>query len=252
MRQKAIVFDLFGVIFLLKIKTLLTHIGIGNLIWYTLRNRKTPFTSFFMLLDKMRKEIPNEFQDQVTYQGYYLPKSFCDWQKGIITSHTLSERLTTYINQLDSNYFTTKKEKETLIKSALIGLTPKTILLACTLNSSIASLIRKLHHEHYELYILSNIDHELFYQLNKKYSDLFNLFTGIVTSFQTHLIKPDPEIYHYLINHYELNPPSCCFVDDQKENIKAAESVGMNAILYRTGEDLTHLLTNQHFLEKHR
>jgi len=88
--------------------------------------------------------------------------------------------------------------------------------------------IKALKKQGVPLYVLSNWDPESFALLKEKYSDLFELFDGCIISGNVGCIKPQPEIFSYL----KKNIPTCsiCFLDDQQENLDAAQAVGIYTI----------------------
>ncbi|PVE25871.1 2-haloalkanoic acid dehalogenase [Microvirga sp. KLBC 81] len=57
-------------------------------------------------------------------------------------------------------------------------------------------------------------------------------FDGIIVSGDERLLKPDPAIYHLLLDRYGLEAGDCVFIDDSRANIEAARNVGMHAIHY--------------------
>lgn len=63
-------------------------------------------------------------------------------------------------------------------------------------------------------------------------------FDGAVVSAHERLIKPDPAIYHVLLDRYELAAEDCIFVDDSLRNVEAARSVGMRAVHFAEPTDL--------------
>lgn len=87
----------------------------------------------------------------------------------------------------------------------------------------------------YKVYVLSNACNK-FYEYFPKYYDM-NFFDGIVVSSDVHTIKPEPEIYKYLINKYELAPEECLFIDDRAENVEGARAVGMQAVIFTNNYD---------------
>jgi len=50
--------------------------------------------------------------------------------------------------------------------------------------------------------------------------------------------KPDPAIYHHVVDALQVRPEEALFLDDRIENILSAESVGLQAILFRDVEQL--------------
>ena len=84
-----------------------------------------------------------------------------------------------------------------------------------------------------------------FFHYFPKHYDL-NSFDGVVVSSDVKMIKPNPEIYQYILKTYHLNPEESLFVDDMKENIEAAKALGIHGIVFETYEqavrDLNELI----------
>lgn len=57
-------------------------------------------------------------------------------------------------------------------------------------------------------------------------------FDGVIVSGDERLLKPDPAIYHLLLDRYGLEAADCVFIDDSRANIETARSVGMQTIHY--------------------
>jgi len=63
-------------------------------------------------------------------------------------------------------------------------------------------------------------------------------FDGAVVSAHERLIKPDPAIFHTLLERYGLEAGDCIFVDDSAKNIETARAVGMQAVHFVEPIDL--------------
>ena len=83
----------------------------------------------------------------------------------------------------------------------------------------------------YKIYILSNFSRKAFEDCRKEL-DYVSKADGAVISYKVKMIKPDPEIYRYLINTYNIDPKEAVFIDDNKDNIAAAEKFGITGILF--------------------
>ncbi len=92
------------------------------------------------------------------------------------------------------------------------------------------SFCERLRQRGYRLFVLSNASNAFhwFFPANvpKEY------FEGIVVSAEIHLLKPDREIYEYLLKRYGLKAEECLFLDDLPENVEGARAVGMNAMQF--------------------
>ena len=51
-------------------------------------------------------------------------------------------------------------------------------------------------------------------------------------SADVHLIKPDIRIYQTFLKEYGLDPGECLFIDDRKNNVEGAETVGMKGMIF--------------------
>lgn len=93
------------------------------------------------------------------------------------------------------------------------------------------NLLRNLKNDGYRIYGLTNWSAETIQVLYRKY-DFFELFDGIVVSGEEKLIKPDKRIYEVLLDRYGLFAEESVFIDDNSDNVDAANELGFNAILF--------------------
>ncbi len=80
------------------------------------------------------------------------------------------------------------------------------------------------------IYVLSNASWR-FYEYFPRFYDM-DFFDGVVVSSDLHIIKPESGIYEYILDKYGLKADECLFIDDREENVRGAETVGMNAVLF--------------------
>lgn len=91
-------------------------------------------------------------------------------------------------------------------------------------------VLRKLQHSDYELFGLTNWSAETFPYALENY-DFFDIFEGkIVVSGTEKLIKPDPKIWHVLLERYNLKSEESVFIDDNPKNIEVAKSLGFATV----------------------
>ncbi len=87
--------------------------------------------------------------------------------------------------------------------------------------------------KNYSIFLLSNsneIHYDLYIrdlQLRFGYREFDELFDKAYFSFDLHLIKPNPEIYEFVLNQHGLIPEETLFIDDNSSNISAARKVGL-------------------------
>jgi putative hydrolase of the HAD superfamily len=82
------------------------------------------------------------------------------------------------------------------------------------------------------LYCLSNMPLETFSHLQGRFG-FWELFRGIVISGEIKLVKPQPEIFEYLLGRYDLSAADTVFIDDYPVNVEAARTLGLHTVLFR-------------------
>ena len=84
--------------------------------------------------------------------------------------------------------------------------------------------------------ILSNIPFEIADVF--KHLDWVKGFTHNTWSCYLRTAKPDPAIYHHVVDSIGVRPEEALFLDDRQENVLSAEAVGLQSILFRDVEQL--------------
>lgn len=110
------------------------------------------------------------------------------------------------------------------------------ILIPDTLN-----LIYRLKTKTHRLFCLSNMPLPAMSYLESQHL-FWNIFDGMVVSSRVHLVKPDAEIYRYLIDTFSLVPSETVFIDDNQLNIDSAEELGIRTILFENPTQCEHRL----------
>ena len=90
-------------------------------------------------------------------------------------------------------------------------------------------LLSQFDREKYRLFGLTNWSGETFPYALERF-DFFKEFEGIVVSGDEKMIKPDKEIYLLLLDRYNLKAEDSIFIDDNINNIDAAEELGFHTI----------------------
>lgn len=105
-------------------------------------------------------------------------------------------------------------------------------------------LIRELSDTRNRLFVLSNMHLASIAHLEQRY-DFWDLFDGMVISSRIQMVKPEIQIYEYLLKRYQLEPAATIFIDDLPENVQAASSIGIQTIRFidsaQCARDLEHV-----------
>ena len=137
--------------------------------------------------------------------------AFCDEVRRICCSDTSDERIVWAWNEL---LVATPKEK--------------------------LSRLAKLKEQGYRLFLLSNTNamhwqrcRDDFFTADGLSAD--DYFERVFLSFEMHLAKPSPGIFLEALREADIDAASTLFIDDSEVNCRAAESVGINALVENTG-----------------
>jgi 2-haloacid dehalogenase len=87
------------------------------------------------------------------------------------------------------------------------------------------------------LYALTNWSAETFPHARSRFGFL-DWFRAIVVSGDIGLIKPDAEIYEFLLASHDLTAAETVFIDDKAENVEAARALGFHGIRFTEPESL--------------
>ena len=82
-----------------------------------------------------------------------------------------------------------------------------------------------------KLFVLSNMHLASIAYLELKL-DIWDMFNGIVISSRIRMVKPEIDIFEYLLATYQLSAAETIFIDDMDENVAAASSVGIQTIRF--------------------
>ncbi len=101
---------------------------------------------------------------------------------------------------------------------------------------SVIELIEKLK-KNYKIGLLSNAPSKYLRGILNKHchNDLFDV---VVISSEVRLIKPSAEAFHHILNKLKSKPEETVFVDDNIDNVQAAEKLGIIGIHFENGQQL--------------
>lgn len=97
-------------------------------------------------------------------------------------------------------------------------------------------------HPAYRVLALTNWSAETFPFALSKF-DFLQWFEGILVSGEEKIRKPNPGIYHLILDRYHLDPDSTVFIDDNLRNIHAAEREGIKGIHFTNASQLKSSLS---------
>ena len=147
--------------------------------------------------DEFLDKFNNSEESIKVHKGEISTKDFFEYLKGYMNDNiTLEEFKNIYVN--NNEFF-----KDTI------------------------ETIKKLKNLGYKVYLLSNLK-EIDYEKFIKHFDV-SIFDEMFLSFKLDMIKPNDDIYKYVINKLNTKPENIYFFDDNKDNIDGAIRNGINA-----------------------
>ena len=108
-------------------------------------------------------------------------------------------------------------------------------------------ILRELKGKGETLYALTNWSGETFPIALQRF-DFLQWFEGTIVSGTEQLAKPDPTIFHLLLDRYGLQADSCLFIDDSKINIEAAGRIGFETHHFTSANGLRQYLNQENLL----
>ena len=103
-------------------------------------------------------------------------------------------------------------------------------------------VVESLKKKGYSVYGLSNWSAETFVPFVRDKYPVLKLLDGYVVSGFEKVKKPDPRLYHKLLDRYGLKADECLFIDDSPDNIAAGEALGIRGIVFSSPVELKERL----------
>jgi 2-haloacid dehalogenase len=98
-------------------------------------------------------------------------------------------------------------------------------------------IVQRLKSAGFTLYGLSNWSVSKFNLVKDRFQFL-DYLDGYLLSGEVNQIKPDPEIFHTLLERFNLTAKDCLFIDDSTANIQTAKGLGFQTIQFKSADQL--------------
>ena len=169
------------------------------------------------------QEVSNDFQLQEEKLSEEFHKNLPDISTG-------------RINEKEFWYNIGNKLESQKLMNQNVSLLDKIFRKRVSLNNSIISLSRNLFQKGVDVGILSNTEHVTYSVVE----DLVSLthFKHKFLSYKIGHLKPDPEIYKYVIDNIPFPKEELFFIDNLKSNVESARSEGIDSVQYFDYDEL--------------
>lgn len=102
-------------------------------------------------------------------------------------------------------------------------------------------VINDLRNRGHEIYGLTNWSMETFPAARERFG-ILQMIDRYVVSGAEGLVKPDARLFRVLLDRYHLQAEECVFVDDNPDNVAAANALGMKGIVFAGADSLRKYL----------
>jgi putative hydrolase of the HAD superfamily len=158
------------------------------------------------------------FENLLNEHGYTAPKEdfvrdvrMYDYERGQISSEQFLENLNSLVKK--------PLAREEAVRAWTDMFTPVDEML------ELAARLRETH----RTFLLSNTT-ELHWEFLDRHHRINDITHGVVTSYEAREMKPNPDIYRYAEDKFQLIPARTVFIDDLEANVISARNAGWHGI----------------------
>lgn len=109
-------------------------------------------------------------------------------------------------------------------------------------------IVRELHRNSIPLFAITNFSADFWKPFYETERSFLSLFKQIVVSGEVRMLKPDPRIYQFAIQHFGIQPQEAIFIDDRAINVLGAVDAGMRGHVFTDAPDLRKKLQSEGLL----
>lgn len=175
----------------------------------------------FKPFEFLRERFADEAVVQTVYKTIFESKEWPELDRGTITEEEATENFCRYCSEYEAEIREVMREWHSM-------LTP----IEATVD-----IFKELKQKGYKIYVLSNY-HMKAFESTYNNNEFFKLADGMVVSHKINMLKPEPEIYDFLLKEYSLIAEETLFIDDTLANIEGANKAGIKTIFFKTAEAL--------------
>jgi putative hydrolase of the HAD superfamily len=182
--------------------------------------------------------------DMEKSEYYFFEKFF-----GYKDNSNIAQSLFAILNDYETGVISTTQFLDRISEKAVINISHNDIIkewnsMILDIPGKRIEMLKNLS-KHFRLFMLSNTNelHVQCYENSlKDKAQFLNLFEKIYYSYKLGHKKPDKETFQIIIRENNLNPLFTLFVDDKKENIEAAQQLGLQTLHIKDNVDVSDIL----------
>ena len=134
--------------------------------------------------------------------------------------------------RFDKDYWRSLAKEKKVQLSASWGNDFRIIMKNSLMKPQMYALVDRLKEKQIRVVLFSNMEKDI----ASRFQELgfFEPFDLCVFAYETGVSKPDPKAYRILLNKLDLDAQDIIFIDDDPENIKAAQALGIKSIIFQS------------------
>lgn len=204
-------------------------------VFSTLKKYPSTIFSLFTLINikevlfDILRSIPAKADHVIYNHGKPMPAILTDW---MVNSQSTQEIITQALAAIQQTDHATGI-KVMLSEIVQMMFSPTSMIQTQIMMDEMAHLAKDLKAAGYQIYVLSNWSLDASAVLKEKYKEFFAIFDGVMISGEEQLAKPNPEFFLRLLQKYSIDPSKTVFIDDEPNNNKTAQSLGLFAITHQ-------------------
>jgi putative hydrolase of the HAD superfamily len=185
----------------------------------------------FKPVEFLRERFQDEAVVEAVYKTIFQSKEWPNLDRGTITEEEATENFCRYCSEYENEIREAMRDWHSI-------LTP----IEATVD-----IFKELKQKEYKIYVLSNY-HMKAFESTYNNNEFFKLADGMVVSYKINMLKPEPEIYDYLLKEYSLKAKETLFIDDTLVNVEGANKAGIKTICFTSAEALREELESLELL----
>ena len=242
-KPKALLFDLGGIFFDISKAEYAKEMGLSTIAAYLFFDWKNPGGMkkilFKVLENADIKDKDPDFKPAHDNKGNPMPYLLSAYQAGRYSTEDAKNLAMESFERLkEAGEFSCDRE-EVLVERAL-GLMFNPELYAERMIQpypKALKLLKELKDQGEYIFVaVSNWDKDSSILVRKRFEEELSCFDHFVISGETGTVKPNKEIFDVAIEKSGVTKEECLFLDDQLENIEAAEKLGIPSMLYKNAQ----------------
>lgn len=185
-----------------------------------------------------RLQLPEFAAHAIQYTRQTQPEIFTEYEIGVISTEKFCEGLRREVGLQG-----TDEDIAQAWNSMLLGVFPGRVAIMARLK------------QRYNLSLLSNTNDLHLNHILPECREMFSYFDRLFLSYEMGLRKPQPEIFHTVLDTMGYTADETLFIDDSIQHIESAKALGIHTLWLHHPESLDliveHLLAEQSAHEEH-